>query len=496
MRRVLTIGGLSLLVLWALVAPAHGSFPGLNGKIALESDNGEIVTVNANGTGRTNLTQNAADDGFPAWSPDGDRIAFSSDRDGNSEIYVMNGDGSGVTRITNNPAQDFIPAWSPDGSRIAFVSFRDGNAEIYATDADGTNPARLTNDPAYDSDPDWSPDGQKIAFDRTSNGDIEIYVMNADGSGQTNLSRNPQVDGSPSWSPDGTRIAFDSVRSGSFEIWTMDAATGTATQVTKNPSFFKQTPVWSPDGKRIALEMRDQNFHSHVYSIDATDGSGVVDLTPDADSITPDWQRLYPGYPRPRGASPTRVSLVPAFKACTAPNRTHGAPLAFPSCDPPQQASAWLTLGTADSNGQPTEGNGSVRYKAVAGDSSTPQNEADLKIAVSATDVLHMTTLLPYTGELSADAGLRITDRNNTPSPSGLVPATVQDTSFPIAVPCSASLCSVTTSANTLVPGAVVEGKRAIWQLGQVQVYDGGADGVASTHADNTLFLDQGVLAP
>ena len=80
--------------------------------------------MNADGSGVTRLTHNPADDGYPAWSPDGRHIAFDSDRDGNREIYGMNGDGSGVTRLTDHGADDFTPAWSPDGLRIAFASER------------------------------------------------------------------------------------------------------------------------------------------------------------------------------------------------------------------------------------------------------------------------------------------------------------------------------------------------------------------------------------
>jgi hypothetical protein len=72
----------------------------------------------------------------------------------------------------------------------------------------------------------------------------------------------------------------------------------------------------------------------------------------------------------------------------------------------------------------------------------------------------------------------------------------VQDTSFPVTVPCSAGTCSVATTANAVVPGALVAGQRAIWQLGQVKVYDGGADGVASTTGDNTLFMVEGIFVP
>ena len=104
------------------------------------------------------------EDRGPFWSPDGSRIAFTSQRDRNDEIYVMDADGSNQRRLTNDPAQEWWSSWSPDGSRIAFVSNRDGNNEIYVMDADGSNQQRLTNNPAGDSIPSWSADGSRITF--------------------------------------------------------------------------------------------------------------------------------------------------------------------------------------------------------------------------------------------------------------------------------------------------------------------------------------------
>ena len=171
--------------------------------------NEEIYLMNADGSGQTDLTNNPADDS-------GSRLAArtvpgspsSPTRDGNYEIYVMNADGSGQTRLTNNPADDDYPAWSPDGTKIAFTSDRDGNDEIYVMNADGSGQTRLTNNPADDQYPAWSPDGKKIAFDSDRDGNYEIYVMNADGSGQTQLTNNPANDKYPAWSPDGKKIAF------------------------------------------------------------------------------------------------------------------------------------------------------------------------------------------------------------------------------------------------------------------------------------------------
>jgi hypothetical protein len=197
------------------------------------------------------------------------------------------------------------------------------------------------------------------------------------------------------------------------------------------------------------------------------------------------------GYPRPKGATPFRVPLVPASKQCTSPNSQHGAPLAYGSCNPPQQASDWLTLGTPDSNGQPAKSVGTALYQVIAG---------DVQISIATTDVRNKSNLSDYPGELRADQALRITDRQNGPSQDET--GTAEDTHFPITVPCAAtadptvgSTCSVSTSANAVMPGAVTAGNRAIWEIGPVQVYDGGSSGTAGA-GDATLFEDQGVFVP
>jgi Tol biopolymer transport system component len=170
-----------------------------------------------NGDNLRRLTDNDAVDSQPSWSPDGRKLAFHSNRDGNSEIYVMDADGGGeVVRLTVNGAIDQLPHLSPDGRTVAFTSNRSGNFEIYTVSADGSgNPSRLTEHTAIDAWPDFSPDGTKLAFGSDRDGDLDIWVLSLDGSmSLVNVTNDlisadgtPTNERWPTWSPDGQQIA-------------------------------------------------------------------------------------------------------------------------------------------------------------------------------------------------------------------------------------------------------------------------------------------------
>jgi hypothetical protein len=157
-------------------------------------------------------------------------------------------------------------------------------------------------------------------------------------------------------------------------------------------------------------------------------------------------------------------------------------------------------VGSPDANGLQAQSVASVLLTSIIGDPSTPADEADVQLTASATDVRLRAGLGDYAGELQARINLQITDRAS--GPGGDEPATVQPIDFRFAVPCATtpspsvgSTCSVNTTADSLAPGTVKEGARTMWQLGQVQLYDGGADGVASTDP-NTRFETEGVFVP
>jgi hypothetical protein len=209
------------------------------------------------------------------------------------------------------------------------------------------------------------------------------------------------------------------------------------------------------------------------------------------------------------------MSLVPAYAACAAPNRTHGAPLAFPSCHPPAQTSAQATVGTPDALGGAANSTSFLRVWSVECGGCGPVGEADILIHVALTDVRCVPTgarcgtanaagPADYSGEMRFSFAFRLTDHWNAIAPGGgTEAATVQDFGTDFAWACAesgststGSTCDLYTTLNVFIPNSVRWGKRGTWELAGAPIYDGGADGDGDTTADNTVFARPGVFIP
>ena len=222
------------------------------------------------------------------------KIVFVSDRDGNAEIYSCNADGSNISRLTNNAATDEEPAWSPDRSHIAFVSDRTGHREIYIMNADGSNVVRRTFEERYTRNPAWSPDGARIAYASSSNGGANISVVGAMSGSPSILFESPGRIAAPSWSPDGTKLAlvsdwnaYDFV----WDIFTINADGTNFTVLTGNifDVFDYLSPSWSPSGTKIAVVIIQgigPNQYNTQIGVMNSDGSGLTPIISSGAAVT------------------------------------------------------------------------------------------------------------------------------------------------------------------------------------------------------------------
>ncbi|MHB1356323.1 MAG: hypothetical protein ACYCZF_10150 [Anaerolineae bacterium] len=227
-----------------------------------------IYYMRNDGSARQALTSGDSNDTNASLSPDGRKVVFVSDRDGNREIYSMNVDGTNPVNLIRNSAEDWTPTWSPDGRYIAFASFRDGNWEIYYMNADGSRPTRITQSAAAEYSPSWSPDGKSLAYVSDRDGNIEIYILTLDGAKERRYTNNPATDQSPAWSPDGKSIAWASYRDGNMEIYVAGVDGSSLRNLTQDPSSDDQGPAWSPDGQHIAFfSNRDHGWDIHTFEI-------------------------------------------------------------------------------------------------------------------------------------------------------------------------------------------------------------------------------------
>ena len=237
--------------IYALITSTPGDF---SGRIAYIEETGagkekvsRLKVMDADGENAKTITEVTGSIFSPTWSPDGNRIAYSLQRDKSYPvIYVQSVSGGGATPLTPFPGSNLSPSFSPDGSKILFSSSFEGSADIYEMNASGGQPRRLINWPSSEVQPSYAPDGKSFVFvsDKTGFNKPQIYRYEF-GSGRTTKVSSSGYATSPQFSNDGSQIAFLSGRSAAI------MNSGGAVTTNLGNTGIDEAPSFSPSGRNV-----------------------------------------------------------------------------------------------------------------------------------------------------------------------------------------------------------------------------------------------------
>lgn len=204
------------------------------------------------------LTHHPAWDYHPAFSPDGSRVLFTSQRTGEPSLWIVAANGGEPAPVPVAGSGDFYSSWAPDGQSIAIdLRERGGPPHLYRYWFGSGKLERLTDSPGMDAHPAFSPDGSEIVFTSMRAGSMDIWIMNADGTAPHPVFQDDAGDWHPSWSPDGRRILFESDRGGGeSQVWRVDRDGSNLLRVTHGPGQSSRAS-WSPDGTLILFGQDD-----------------------------------------------------------------------------------------------------------------------------------------------------------------------------------------------------------------------------------------------
>jgi TolB protein len=251
----------------------------------------EIYAMDYDGANPRRVTGHQSTSMSPAWSPDGNSLAYMSFFRGSPGIYIAEIASGRKRTVVDSGSLNSSPSFSPDGGKIVFARSVDGNVEIFTTDANGGGLRRLTVSGAIDTNPAWSPKGGTIAFTSSRAGNPHVYLMDSEGANQRRLSLEGEYNDGASWSPDGDLIAYTSRRGGRFQIAVTNVVTLETRLLTSGGSE-NESPSFSPDGRKIVFSS-NRSGRKQLYVVDL-DGGNLKQLTNDGNNDLPDWSRLPP----------------------------------------------------------------------------------------------------------------------------------------------------------------------------------------------------------
>ncbi|HVS30045.1 MAG TPA: hypothetical protein VMS98_01205 [Thermoanaerobaculia bacterium] len=247
----------------------------------------EIHLMDWDGANQRRITNHGTLSILPSWSPDNERMVYTSFSDGRSDLYIVNRRGGGRTRLRSGVGLNVSATFSPVGNDIAFVGSVNGNPDIYVMRDDGSNIRRLTTTNSIESTPEWSPNGRQISFTSGRSGTPQIYVMDAEGTNVRRISFDGDWNDDATWSPKGDQIAYTSRVAGRFQIRIYNVVTGQSRIVAGEGS--NEQPTWSPDGQWIAFQS-NRSGKWQVYRM-RVDGTDLLQLTFEAQNKEPDWSK-------------------------------------------------------------------------------------------------------------------------------------------------------------------------------------------------------------
>jgi TolB protein len=259
-------------------------------QIAFVSDRSgarEVYLMEANGSGKTLVTNNGSINLFPSWAPDGKGLLYTSYRNGSPDLFFLSRGASGSKTVVERSEPKYRGVYSPKGDQIALVMAKGGDTDIFLADRKGRKVRHLTENPAIDVSPTWSPDGKQLAFVSDRSGSPQIYVHDLK-SGQTRrLTFRGSYNATPAWSPSGEWIVFAARTGTNFDLYLISPESGYTTPLVVHPRADEE-PTWSPDGRKVAF-VSSRRGAKEIYTVDL-DGANLRRLTPRFGSSTaPAW---------------------------------------------------------------------------------------------------------------------------------------------------------------------------------------------------------------